>query len=70
MAFREYCGTAHVIPSVVGNVATVQIFEPVTLSLVTYRKNGVTVLPQTFVDGTTQTFTTPGVYTMTVKVVQ
>jgi hypothetical protein len=70
LVFTSSCNGTPVNPRVAGNTATIEVGEPVTLTLITYRKNGVSVLPQKFEDGVTQSFTAPGTYTMTVKVVQ
>lgn len=68
---REWCEGVHVVSDVRGNQAVFTIdTAPVTLSLVTYRKNGSTFLPQAGVDGITQTFTAPGDYQLTVKRVE
>lgn len=69
----EWCGDAHVVSKVDRNQVSIMIDSPqptVMLSLVTYRKNGQTTLPQFGVDGATQVFTRPGKYNLTVKAVE
>lgn len=65
---RQDCGGVRVVGSLVGTTATFTVDGPVTLTLISYRKNGVSVLPQKFEDGVTQTFdAAPQLLTMTVK---
>lgn len=68
----EVCGNAIVDSDVKQNEATITVVslpagDSIVLSLTTYRKNGVSFLPQTFFDGVSITITAPGMYHLTVR---
>lgn len=70
---QQVCDGVVVDADVVRNVATIRVDDPapqLVVSLLMFRKNGVSWVPQVFVSGESLAITAPGVYSLTVKAVQ
>jgi hypothetical protein len=70
MRHQQVCDGVVVDADVAGNVATIRVDDPapqLIVSLLMFRKNGVSWVPQTFVAGQSLAITAPGTYSLTVR---